>query len=128
MSQDDDLWATFFDGQSSPDDANGWTTVHFKWGWNAQTGEASVWRLAGGPDGLPIHEWHLTEAWGRPPSFTAGDLLGIALERSAAVSGGGDVTITPYYGKPVPDSVVDWFKAEFPSHAVQSVEPPATDA
>ena len=41
---------------------------------------------------------------------------------------GADVTITPYYGGPVPNSVVHWFTAAFPSHAVHSVEPPVPDA
>ncbi len=126
MSREDDLWDVVFDGQSTPREVDGSASVYFKWGWNAETGEAIAWRLDGGPDGPPIHDWFLTEAWGRPPSFSAGDHLGIATETSATASEGGEVAITSYYGKPVPVGVVDWFKAAFPRHVVQAVELPAT--
>ena len=52
-------------------------------------------------------------AWGRPPSWSAGDLLGIAVETD-----GIGVSITPYHGKHVPGSAVSWFEAAFPSDFV----------
>jgi hypothetical protein len=122
---DADTWDIGFDESSRIDDG-GASVEHFKWGWNAETGEATVWRVTGGPDGPPIHEAHLTEAWGRPPSWSAGDLLGVATGADDPESG--DLTITCYYGGRVPDSVVHWFSTAFPSSAVRSVEQPVPDA
>lgn len=127
MSETDgDPWAVVFDEPSRIDGDSGAPVEHFKRGWNAETDEATVWHVAGGPGGSPFHPEHLTEAWGRPPSSSAGDLLGIASR--ADDPQGGHVTISPYYGKPVPDSVVDWFNAAFPNHAVHSVHRPVPDA
>jgi hypothetical protein len=121
---DGDTWDIGFDEPSRLD--GGASVEHFKWGWNAQTGEPTIWRVAGGPDGPPFHPEHLTEAWGRPPSTAAGDVIGIATRATDPEDS--DVTITPYYGKPVPVSVVQWFTAAFPSNAVRSVEPRVPDA
>jgi hypothetical protein len=127
MSQtDDDFWAEAFDEHPRVESGSGSSVEHFKWGWNAETGEATVWRVVGGPDGPPFHREHLTEAWGRPPSSAASDLVGIATRADDPV--GADVTITPYYGKPVPVSVVSWFTAAFPSSAVHSIELRVPDA
>lgn len=114
MSQtDDDAWAAAFDEHPRIESGSGSSVEHFKWGWNAETGEATVWRVGGGPDGPPFHDQHLTEAWGRPPSWSAGDLLGIAVETN-----GIGFSITPYYGKHVPESVASWFEATFPADTV----------
>lgn len=127
MSETDgDPWAVVFNEPSRFDTDGEASAAHFKWGWNAETGEATVWRVAGGPDGPPFHPEHLTEAWGRPSSSSAGDLLGIATR--ADDPEGGDVTITGYYGGSVPDSVVHWFTAAFPDDAVHSVQRRVPDA
>ncbi len=96
---------------------------HFKWGWNGRTREATVWRVDGA-DGPPVHNEHLTEAWGRPPSSSAGDGLGVAeATRSQADDEEAPtehfVYITPFYGKPVPQSVIDWFRTALPDHTVR---------
>jgi hypothetical protein len=97
--------------------------VHLKWGWNAETGVATVWEVTGGPDGLPTHNHHLAEAWGRTPSSRIGDHVGIALATdSSDAPENRDVYVTPYYRKTVPEGIVRWFHNNFPNHTLH-VEP-----
>ncbi len=98
---------------------------HFKWGWNGETGEATVWRVDS-IHGLPVHDTYLREAWGRPPSSEVGDCLGIAEATKANLTAEGDgadpvVYIRSFYGKHVPESVLEWFRAALPDHAPHAV-------
>ena len=88
-----------------------------------------MWRVAGGADGAPLHEWYLTEAWGRRPSYSAGDVLGIATATNTDhCPEDPSVTITPFYATVVPDSVVEWFKAALPGHAIKAVARPKAES
>ena len=103
--------------------------MDFKWGWNAENGEATVWRVDGGADGSPLHEWYLTDVWGRGPSVSAGDIVGIAAATNTNhACEDHSVTISAFYGSVVPASVVDWFRVEYPGHSVEAVELPKPES
>jgi hypothetical protein len=52
--------------------------MQLKWGFNGETGEVTVWEVAGPGDGFPSHRAYLTTAWGRAPQGTQGDVVGFA--------------------------------------------------
>ena len=103
MGEDDD-WA--------PKLVNHAGNGRWKWGWNRQTGEATIWEVAGPGDGFPSHESYLTAAWGRRPRMTDGDLVGFA-ERDSQT-----LVIHVYYGAEVPDAVVAAFRSVAPTVAI----------
>lgn len=99
----------------------------FKWDWNVVDGEAVVWAVSGPGDGLPAHAEHLSVAWGRRPSQGEGDVLGIAFHYPAGAIDVSrpeleQVVIQAYYGRPVPASVIRWFRQAFPNALLR---PPA---
>ena len=81
----------------------------WKWGWNRQTGETTVWEVGGPGDGFPSHDAYLTAAWGRRPHITSGDVLGFAQSDPPTL------VIRAYYGADVPDAVVAAFRALAPT-------------
>ena len=83
----------------------------FKWGWNAETGEAAIWEV-NDRDGLPAHGDHLSGVWGRRPSLETGDTLGNATWEPPRVF------ISSFYGGPVPEAVVVWFRSAYPEAEV----------
>ena len=92
----------------------------FKWGWNAQTGEATVWQVGRHGDSRPFHRDFLREAWGREPTTAGGDRLGSALVPDAT---GDDpakppILIRTYYSKEAPEPVLHWFRGHFPDRAI----------
>jgi len=89
------------------------TGQRFKWGWNSETEEATIWEVAGPGDGLPTHNQQLEGAWGRPPSHSAGDKLGRAFLEPPRLS------IQAYYGDLVPDVVTSWFREHYPDADIQ---------
>lgn len=87
-----------------------------KWGWNHQTGDAEVWAVAGPGDGLPSHQEHLNEAWGREPSISRGDVLGAAhISKSSEGGEPPEILLSVYFSQEVPTSVCEWFAASYPS-------------
>ena len=82
-----------------------------KWGWNAETGAATVWEVAGPGDGFPSHQSYLTAAWGRAPRVAGGDILGFAEWRPPTLA------IYAYAGAELPDAVEAHFRAAFPGRA-----------
>lgn len=68
---------------------------------------------------------HLTEAWGRAPSHSRGDVFGNA-RTSASAGREADtdfdvIDVLAFYGESVPPEVLDWFRREFPSAEVRPV-------
>lgn len=84
----------------------------WKWGWNRQTGEATIWEVAGPGDGFPSHDTYLRAAWGRRPQITNGDVVGFAQADPPTL------LIHAYYGADVPDAVVDRFRSLAPTAVV----------
>ena len=90
------------------DDADEW----FKWGWNGETGQATVWSVGGDADGLPVHREALKAAWGRPNDGARGDVIGIAFIEA------GRVVTRAFYDGDVPQAVIEWFTSHFPTFAI----------
>jgi hypothetical protein len=98
----------------------------FKWGWNAETGEATVWNVGRGGDGRPFHDDYLRDVWGRTPSRGDGDILGLALVPDTYEADGDGslrVFVWCYYKDGTPDVVLAWFRAEFPNRIVEKARP-----
>jgi hypothetical protein len=110
----DDRWEAWFADppQDDPD------TERFKLGWNEADGEI-VWPVGGPGDGRPAHLEQLGAAWGRRP--IDGDVLGSADYVPARGSEPAVVVIHVYYGKSVPDVVLNWFRDAFPDAQVRLV-------
>lgn len=92
----------------------------FKWGWNGEKCEATVWRVVGGVDGFPRHDGRFAEVWGREPNLDCGDRLGVA---SAPTEAHPEqplpVRVQAYYAMGVPEDVLVWFRNEFPGRTVE---------
>jgi hypothetical protein len=80
----------------------------FKWGLNGDTGQLTIWEVAGPGDGFPSHETYLATAWGRRPRFDGQDVLGYALADQ------GTVLLVAYQQQPVPAELHEWAKTTFP--------------
>ncbi len=92
-----------------------------KWGWDASTGEVVAWSVSGPGDGRPFHKEFLTSAWGREPSHSGGDLVGVAALTVASEDAGlEEVVVESYYGGAVPAAVVEWFGREFPAAVIRA--------
>lgn len=100
--------------------------TRWKWGWNAASGEATVWEVSGDTDGWPTHHDHLTAAWGREPNYAGGDIVGIAEHNS--LGDGADAITIRAYGHDVPTAVLDRFRAAYPDLLLQPQPRPAQPA
>lgn len=99
----------------SPDD---WTpvspdpdTTQLKWGFNAETGEVTIWEVAGPGDGFPSHHAYLTTAWGREPRHAKGDIVGIAEWRPPTL-------VIRSYQADLPEAVESHFREAYPGAEV----------
>jgi hypothetical protein len=110
-----DDWALLSEGSEQPGQ-------YFKWGWAADGAATTVWRVEGGVDGLPTHKQRLLEAWGRAPSSSGGDVLGVAFAAQEGTLGGGEpaaVVVCAYYQRALPQEVLAWFRAAFPRRLIE---------
>jgi hypothetical protein len=103
MEQDED-WA--------PDPIDDAGSGRWKWGWNRQTGEATIWEVGGPGDGFPSHDTYLTAAWGRRPHMAGGDVVGVAESDPPTL------VIHAYYGADVPDALIAAFRSLAPTAAI----------
>jgi hypothetical protein len=85
----------------------------YKWGLNGQTGDLAVWEVHGPGDGLPSHEDHLGDRWGRSPSL-AQDRLGIAHVDQHQVE------LAAYFANTVPEPVLNWARRTFPTRIIRA--------
>jgi hypothetical protein len=85
--------------------------LRFKWGLNHETGEVSIWEVAGPGDGLPTHVDYLRDVWGREPRL-AGDVLGCITGSSTSLM------VVAYYDAAVPDALLAVLHMQFPEATV----------
>lgn len=85
------------------------TDEYFKWGWNRETGKATVWTVAGGLDGPPFHDDEFERVFGRAPRPADGDVLGNASRLGASL------LIYSYYDDQIPPEVIGWFRSAYPN-------------
>lgn len=78
--------------------------ARWKWGYNGETDETTIWEVSGPGDGFPSHGAYLEAAWGRPARVAKGDALGVAESTS------GSLHVHAYYGARVPESIVAGFR------------------
>jgi hypothetical protein len=105
MDRSDDEWVPEHTPPAAP---NG----RWKWGWNARTGEATVWEVGGPGDGFPSHDTYLTAAWGRHPQVADGDVVGFAESDPPTL------LVHSYVGSTVPDAVILAFRDRFPNATI----------
>ena len=87
--------------------------THFKWGFDAETEQFTIWEVSVVGDGLPTHQVALQAAWGRPPQ-PGRDCLGSALV------GDDTVTLVAYYDAELPSEAETWARERFPQHDIEA--------
>ncbi len=78
--------------------------AEYKWGLDADSGAFTIWSVSGPGDGLPTHNAHIAEVWGREP--TARDTLGHATVIRQTIR------FVAYQGRPVPAAALAWARTQ----------------
>lgn len=87
-------------------------STRFKWGWNGETGEVTVWEVAGPGDGFPSHHAYLSTAWGRAPRVGGGaDVVGFAEWQPPTLA-------IHAHGATLPEAVEAHFRTAFPGASI----------
>lgn len=95
-----------------------WTTLDlsdepwsppFKWGFNGETGEFTIWEVGGPGDGFPSHVDYLEEAWGRQPRPDVDTMGHVDIKDDA-------IELQASSGSGLPRELVAWATANFPEH------------
>jgi hypothetical protein len=87
---------------------------HFKWGFDGQTGQFTIWEVSLVGDGLPTHDTYLNAAWGRSPQ-PPHDRLGTAAVEEDVVN------FVVYYNARLPRKAETWARQHFPQRTIVSV-------
>lgn len=122
-----DMWNEIFEEDQAPitEVFDPTWPFNFKWAYDAQTGQAHVWRVKGGVDGMPTHRQETRERWGRDVRVQDGDTLGLATyipaekKLDGTVVAPPDVHLQAYYNMPIPPEIYLWFEDHFPDAVVR---------